>query len=183
MDDICKYVDFEDNKRILDIGCGVISVLNLIPGERYGIDPLMKEYKNMFKLDKNITWSKGYGEKILFDNDFFDIVFCTNVLGHTENRSKVLSEIKRVLKNKGKLVLTVDVFDEKEGRDPAHPHSFLEADVNNLLPNNFRILFNKKSSIGAQVYAFVKGKVRQGGHKEQILIAEKDNPNAAKNLN
>ena len=173
MDEIEKYVEFE-NRKILDVGCGVISVLNIIPGERYRIDPLMDRHKKLYILNKNISRKRAYGEAIPSDNSFFDVGFCSNVLDHTDNPTKCISEIGRVLTNKGKLVLTVDIFEKRRERDKVHPSYSLDiGDILNLLQGDFEILFKKMSPINAQVYNFMKEKVTKMQYKECIIIAEK----------
>lgn len=44
--------------------------------------------------------------KMPFQNEQFDVVLCTEVFEHLKNPFKAAQEIKRVLKNNGKLVLT-----------------------------------------------------------------------------
>ncbi len=172
LDEIEKYVEFNETKRILDVGCGITSVLNIIQGDKYGIDPLIEEYKKLYPLDKSIMWMVGYGEDIPFDDSFFDIVFCSNVLDHSDNPPIVISEIKRVIKNNGKLVLTVDIFRDKKKRDKAHPHSLTEKDVDDLLVSDFQILFKKLSPINAQIYNFMKGKITKIDYREIVVVGE-----------
>lgn len=161
------------NKRILDIGCGYTSVLNLLPdSERYGIDIVINGLKrNRFPLDENINWVNGCGEKLPFAENFFDIVFCSNGIDHYDNPKKALSEIKRVLKSGGIFVLTIDVFNKKIGyRNKQHPHSYTEDTILDEL-GEFDILLKKTSPINAQFSKYMKGKiVPRGDEKELILV-------------
>ncbi|MBI3984695.1 MAG: class I SAM-dependent methyltransferase [Candidatus Levybacteria bacterium] len=93
--------------RILDIGCGFYPyfLTSTDFNEKYGIDPALFDSKisdiNLQKLD--IT-----RQKLPFSNSFFDTVTMLAVFEHieTEKLDFVLSEIKRVLKDRGELIIT-----------------------------------------------------------------------------
>jgi ubiquinone/menaquinone biosynthesis C-methylase UbiE len=172
--EILECIELDESKRVLDVGCGVVSVLNILPGIRYGIDPLVDQYKKLYPLDKNITWKKNHGEKISFEDSFFDVVFCSNVLDHTENPKVVMSEMRRVLKTNGKLVLTIDIFSDKRTRDLAHPHSLQNKDVDVLLSNGWNIMLDRMSTINAQVYNLVIDSIADSDYKERVIVAEKN---------
>lgn len=175
-DEVMKIIQPKD-KKILDVGSGVVSALNLIcnyPGEYYGIDPLMDDYRNLYPLSSRVNWISSKGEIIPFDESFFDTVICSNVLDHVEKPNIVMQEIARVLKSSGKLLLTVDVFKEKVVRDAAHPHCFMEKDIINLLENQFSILFSRKSELSAQILLYVKKQTTISDNtQELIIVAEK----------
>lgn len=97
-----KWINLNKNTKILQIGCGPEDVINYFSGKLYAVDPLADFYKKKFKLDyKNLTFVQGRGEKLPFEENFFDIVILANVLDHVENTRDVLTEIKRVLKDNG----------------------------------------------------------------------------------
>lgn len=175
LDDILASVDFTD-KTILDVGCGVVSVLHIIDnGCRIGVDPLFIEYHRTYGRDMygNILGVNACGEKLPFKESSFDVVFCSNVLDHVDRPGDVVSEVKRVLRSDGKLVLTVDVFETKTARDVAHPHSLTEEDVSALL-GAFRIRWSKKSKSRAQVcFYFDDQMVESKNVREQIVVAER----------
>ncbi|MGA1870991.1 MAG: class I SAM-dependent methyltransferase [bacterium] len=170
-DEIFKYCKIKDNTRILDVGCGISSVLHFINGERYGIDPLAHQYKKLYEYPEGITIQQGRGERISFPDSFFDIVFCSNVLDHTTDPEKTLEEIYRVLKKKGHFILTVEVFEEKIKRDLAHPHSLKKKEVYSLLEDKFVPIFERESPwIGLRAY--VNGS-RKSKKNELIMILNK----------
>ena len=98
----------EQNLKILDIGCGNCQMLNKLKElghQVYGLDlsPL-RVLKNRKKL-KDIEF--GYAEEIPFEDNFFDIVIAQEILEHVFDLKKALCEIKRVLKNNGRVYIQV----------------------------------------------------------------------------
>ena len=144
LDDILSICKISDKSKILDVGCGIATVLNIIKGERYGVDPLAEDYKKIYKYPEDINIRKGSAEEIPFYDRTFDDVFCSNALDHTTNPESALSEIKRVLKNNGYFILIVEVFEQEKKRDIKHPHSFTLDSVKPLLSNaELKTIFEK----------------------------------------
>jgi SAM-dependent methyltransferase len=124
LQDILNLVGLDETSRLLDVGCGISSVLHYLPGRRYGIDPLADRYKTIYDYPKDIDVRRAYGESIPFESDAFDIVFCSNCIDHTSDAKQTITEIKRVLKPTGYFVLTCEVFEKDLGkRNDAHPYS------------------------------------------------------------
>lgn len=105
-----KLIGRKFNKgRVLDIGCGSFPYFLVSTDfkEKHGIDGHID--KAGFKL-KNVTLKKlnVEKEKIPYRTNYFDVVVMLAVFEHIhpEKLSGVLSEIKRVLKKDGTLVLT-----------------------------------------------------------------------------
>jgi len=98
-----KWIKLNKNTKILQIGCGPEDVINHFKiGKKYSLDPLAEFYKKRFKFDyKESGLMEGMGEKIEFPDKYFNIVILMNVLDHVHFPEKVLSEIKRVLKDDG----------------------------------------------------------------------------------
>ncbi|OGM02174.1 hypothetical protein A2115_01530 [Candidatus Woesebacteria bacterium GWA1_41_8] len=143
---IIELARIHKKSRILDVGCGVSTVLHFVEGKKWGIDPLAETYKKLYPYPKDIIIKKAVGEKIAFSRGFFDVVFCTNSLDHTDNPAKTLSEIYRVLKPGAFFVLHVDIFKKKAKRDKTHPFCFTQKDCIRLLGNKFDILFKAKTN-------------------------------------
>jgi len=131
------------SSKVLDVGCGISTVLHYVPGERFGIDPLADEYKKIYSYPEGITPVCAVSERIPFNEDFFDVVFCTNVLDHVDDPEKTVDEVLRVLRPGGYFVLTVEVFPRKITRDPAHPHLFMEEDARRLVKDKFEVLMER----------------------------------------
>lgn len=137
LDKIREFCLIDDGSVVLDVGCGIATVLHVLKGKRYGIDPLAKEYLKMYNYPSGISVVKSGGEKIPFGDKYFDFVFCSNVLDHVTDPSLTVGEVRRVLKPGGFFILVVEVFGEAVKRDPAHPHCFTEKEVRNLVYEGF----------------------------------------------
>lgn len=135
LEEINKICEIQNNTRILDVGCGISTILHFLDGEKYGIDPLADEYQKLYNYPPEINIQKGFGENIPFADEYFDIVFCSNALDHVTDPEKTINEIYRVLKTGGYFVLTVEIFPRKTARNLAHPHSLTKKDIDLLLNN------------------------------------------------
>lgn len=96
------------NQKILDIGCGTGGTAIML--KKYGV--LTAIEKNEYALScakaKQIHVVKGEIEKIPFPSQKFDLITVFDVLYHSQVKSlrKALSEVYRVLKPGGHLLLT-----------------------------------------------------------------------------
>lgn len=99
------------NGQLLDVGCGTMPYRSLFAVDRYvGLE-----------IDSERARRRGCadfyydGTVFPFGNEEFDSVLCNQVLEHVFNPGLFLSEIFRVLKPNGRLLLTVPfVWDEHE---------------------------------------------------------------------
>ncbi len=114
------------NRRVLSVGCGVGWEMKFISryGEAYGIDPSPTaiEYCKEAGISKNLFVSGA--EKLQFEDTFFDAVFILDVLEHVERDEAALTEIYRVLKPGGILVLTVPAFPLLWTKSDVRAHHF-----------------------------------------------------------
>ena len=92
--------------RILDIGCHsglctekIIAKTN--PLEVYGIDLSVKAIERAGRRIKDGKFLVGDAENLPYQQNFFDGVFCIEMLEHVDHPDQVLSQMQRVLK-KGK---------------------------------------------------------------------------------
>ena len=100
---------------ILDIGCGVgnyIIALSKINRVCFGVDPLyeaslLKAQQKAKDENVNISLIRGVSENLPFGDKKFDMVLSLSTLQHVSDQDKTLSEIKRVLKDSGFLLVSV----------------------------------------------------------------------------
>ena len=171
LDDINKICEFNDHTKVLDVGCGISTVLHFVPGKRYGIDPLAEKYKKVYQYPAGVEIQEGFGEDIPFEDEYFDVIFCSNAIDHMSDPIRSMQEIYRVLAPSGKFVFTVEVFSHKVERNLAHPHTLTKEDVYKLLEGRFNIIFEKES-VWVGVSHYVHGS-RRGDNIEMITVSEK----------
>lgn len=163
-------------KKILDLGFGLgrHSLYFASQGfEVYSMDIstyAVAKFENYIEENhiKNIKAYEGNMSKMPFVEDFFDAIFSFHVIYHTDTNgfNIVLNEVKRVLKSKGKLFITmitkdldsyrngnkinfVDpntiVLNGKEDAERGVPHFYIDLeDIKNLFLNDFVLENNIK---------------------------------------
>jgi SAM-dependent methyltransferase len=97
--------------KILDVGCGTKPYEKFFKSSEYiGLEIDSEENIKNKKADYFYQ-----GDKFPFQDEYFDSVISNEVLEHIFNPDVFLSEINRVLKNQGNLLITVPfVWDEHE---------------------------------------------------------------------
>lgn len=106
--------------KILDIGCGEGTRLNLIPNKialkvgvdisRLAIDICKKKYPNI--------QSEVVGIKLPYENNFFDFVYSAFVLEHTNQTEEFIKEAVRVLSKNGTILFVAPNFGSPNRQSP-----------------------------------------------------------------
>ncbi len=109
---ILSQIDKEP-KKILDVGCASGWFLSQVKGkysksECYGIDIHEKGIEYGSKKYPSLHLKVGDAHGISYKTKTFDLVISTEVLEHVDDPGLVLTEIKRVLKKNGILVIELD---------------------------------------------------------------------------
>lgn len=98
-----------ESGKILDVGCGNGNLFKMLPDDKYelfGVDfskNMILEAKNSCK--GKATFSVADAEMLPFEDNTFDIVVCNASFHHYIHPDAVLGEIRRVLKNGGRLLI------------------------------------------------------------------------------
>ncbi|MBI2110495.1 class I SAM-dependent methyltransferase [Candidatus Woesearchaeota archaeon] len=111
------------NAKVLEVGCGdgrsikdILDVTTNIVGIDHD-EKAVADVKNNFKDYKTIRILKAKAENLPFENKEFDFVICmTTFANFADSKQKVLSEMKRVLKDDGFIIISVfseDAFEER----------------------------------------------------------------------
>lgn len=132
-----KELGISECDSICDVGCGVVSVLNVFRAdnptiELCGLDPLVDEYAKLYPLDPTIKWQRAYLEAIELNRQF-QLVCCTNALDHVEDLDRAMACLRTLVAPGGSLLLTVDVFASEMARNEGHPYSFTRDSFSRLL--------------------------------------------------
>jgi len=92
--------------RFLDIGCGngdTLEIAREMGAEAYGIELNPKSVK--ICCDKGLNVHCGTLENTRYPDDYFDIIWMSQVIEHLSSPKHSLKEIKRILKPSGKLYI------------------------------------------------------------------------------
>lgn len=98
-----------ESGKILDVGCGNGNLFKMLPDDKYelfGVDfseNMILEAKNSCK--GKATFNVADAEMLPFEDNTFDIVVCNASFHHYIHPDAVLGEIRRVLKNGGRLLI------------------------------------------------------------------------------
>lgn len=111
---IFENLDLDGNEKILEIGCGRGFYLNVLSKacpkfDITGID-LNQDYLSVAKVfvdDNNVKLIKADATKLPFKDKSFDRIIATEILEHIPDEAKAISEMYRVLKPDGTVMITV----------------------------------------------------------------------------
>lgn len=105
-------VEYADEYRILDVGCGMKKRMGAV-----GIDINPRSDADVVH-DLNVT-------PYPFASNYFDEIWCDNVVEHLHNVVKVMSELHRIAKPSSKITIIVPFYAHRQANtDPTHMHFF-----------------------------------------------------------
>jgi ubiquinone/menaquinone biosynthesis C-methylase UbiE len=117
---VVSLLNIQPSVHFLDIGCGtgwaVGQAANLVDGKGlfYGVDlspKMIEKAKSNFGGKDNFHFLQANSESIPLDDNFFDIIICTNSFHHYLHPDKALKEMHRLLKSGGKLYIVDPLAD------------------------------------------------------------------------
>jgi len=101
------YNELSKYGKILDIGCGIGSFEKNLPSLNIiGLD-VSEEMLEEARKKSNKTFIQGNVEELLFQDSIFDAVFTVTTLEFLDDYKKAVTEIARVTKPQGKIVVMV----------------------------------------------------------------------------
>lgn len=122
--EICKQY-LKPGDRILDVGCGTGRMLSYFSNvKKYGID-ISIDMAAMAR-EKGIEACMGNVEDLPYKDGSMDLVVCTDVLEHVFDLYKTISEINRVVKAGGYIILRVPQDEDLSPYlDPSYPFEYV----------------------------------------------------------
>lgn len=158
----------------LDAGCGP-GITSVALAERceslWAIDISQRSLASAKKIAQrfkknNISFKTASVLKLSFKNRSFDLVFCWGVINHTKEPSLAISELSRVLKQGGILVLAVY---QKTWLTPLH--ELIRAFCINLPKNGQKaLLFILTMLVTLFIASFARREPKRGGVKISTLV-------------
>lgn len=163
------------NQKILDIATGTgdlaIELSKAKPESILGIDiaekmvDIGKKKVEAKKLQKIIKLQTGDSLNIEFDDEYFDVATCSFGVRNFEDLNKGLSEIYRVLKNNGKIIIL----------EFSKPNSKIFGGVFKLYFNKILPFFGKLISKNISAYTYLPNTVNTFPHGIEFLNILKKN--------
>lgn len=131
---ILKNINLLGHSNLLEVGCGrgfyINSISHLFPESNiWGID-LCEKYLSIAAKNKgkNVRLLKSDATDLPFENNYFDIIIASEILEHIPNDIRAISEMYRVLKPDGKIVITI----------PSKNYPFFWDPINWVLERTFK---------------------------------------------
>jgi ubiquinone/menaquinone biosynthesis C-methylase UbiE len=119
---LISILNIKENQNFLDIGCGTgwaVGQVARVTGNKgsfYGIDlspKMIEKAKENFNGNDNFHFYEANSESIPLEDNFFDIIICTNSFHHYLHPEIAMKEIHRVLKTGGEIFIldpTADIW-------------------------------------------------------------------------
>lgn len=106
---LIQLADLKDSDLVLEVGCGAGHILERVKkGNLHGIDISEIQIKRAReRLGDSVELTKAPGEKIPYNDKYFDKILCSEVIEHVLDPDPLLREMKRVLKDDGILSFSI----------------------------------------------------------------------------
>jgi ubiquinone/menaquinone biosynthesis C-methylase UbiE len=144
---ICGYLQrfIPENSKVLDIGCGYFNFINNIKAaQKHALDNAQQVVNFA---SKDVIFHLGSTSEMKdIASDYFNIIFASNILEHlsAEELKAAISQIKRVLKKDGKIIIIQPNFKYSYKvyfDDHTHKQIFTDESLCNLLEENGFVIF------------------------------------------
>lgn len=102
-----SLADFQKNDKVLDLGGGSGRIAKFFIGKvkEITVADISMEMTAVCKKHQGLNCILTNAEGLPFQDNYFDKVIAVDAFHHFQNQKRVLQEIKRVLKPKGKILI------------------------------------------------------------------------------
>lgn len=143
----CHYLEIKkesfQGKIVLDIGCGPHGAISCFDAKlKFAVDPLVHEYHRSFDLSgQDVIYLSCGSEKIPLLDGSVDVVLSRNAIDHVDNVEETISELHRVLRPGGEIILSINY---QEFAHVCEPNVINEKILRGLLDDKFTYEIVKK---------------------------------------
>ncbi|KAF2077228.1 hypothetical protein CYY_001482 [Polysphondylium violaceum] len=163
-----RQLNLNFGQKVMDVGCGAGKDLSRLEsmvesqGQVFGMDisrEMVECAKSRMSHLPNVTVFCGDAASIPIENNYFDAIRCERLLQHVPSPDQVISEMVRVTKSGGRIVVT-DV--DWSSTTISIPKSIEK--INRIILNE--VIFNAHPTIGIQL----KGRMKKNPQIENIEL-------------
>jgi ubiquinone/menaquinone biosynthesis C-methylase UbiE len=154
---IGDWIELGQSNQVLELGCGpgkYVALLSTLGFNVVGVDPLVFPSWEMIRENTSATLLDSvYAENLPFSSEYFDHAVCLGALLYFESPEKALSELKRVVKPGGKIIIRTvnkdNLYTLNTGKklDPASKNLYSMPELIQLIENSGMIV-EKNFSFG-----------------------------------
>lgn len=148
-----------ESGNLLDLSCGdgklLCKIQKLKPNlGLYGIDISKEDIELAIKNNPRINFQQSQATSLPFPDNHFDIIICSMSLHHYDNLNQVIAEVKRVLKDSGKVYFmdimpankyTQKIYNAFGCHEPYHFEKFYTATEIESRIDGYKSIFHKQS--------------------------------------
>lgn len=101
------------NTNILQIGCALFDLIDFLPlGNKFAIEPLEEYFSSLndHHRDHAVKRVTGKAEELPYENSTMDVIISHNMFDHVDSPTNVLQEMRRVIKEEGRIWIQVHTF-------------------------------------------------------------------------
>ena len=109
---LAQFVGPTEGLTILDMGARECLLLGLLKGNKVAFD--LSPFHLRYGQERGGSCVAGFGERLPFKDNSFDVVICSAVLEHVLNPEVIAAEMVRVLKPAGRLIVETPFGEAEE---------------------------------------------------------------------
>ena len=155
---LLKLIGSVKNKKILDAGCGEGYFLSLInSNNKIGVELSEKRKSEALKLYPDLKIKIADVKHLPYEDNFFDVIVCSEVLEHVSEYQQAIKEFKRCVKPDGHIVLSFpNEFAVSLGRLLILRFPLHEIDhINSIKPKDVTEILGKKyQSLNVPIFPY-----------------------------
>lgn len=103
-----KFLKYYANGVLLDLGCGTVPLY--IVYQHHVEEVICIDWENSFHKNIHLDYTADLNDSIPLSNDSVDTILLSDVIEHISNYEKMFSEVARVIRKDGILILGVPFF-------------------------------------------------------------------------